>query len=44
MEYLVRFVQAHETFRRPELEALADLAGIEIEFVEYSKYVRYFVD
>ncbi|KAL9609895.1 MAG: hypothetical protein Q9167_005366 [Letrouitia subvulpina] len=37
MEYLVRFVQVHETFRRPELEALADLAGINVEFVDYSK-------
>ncbi|KAI4164103.1 MAG: hypothetical protein LQ342_002339 [Letrouitia transgressa] len=38
MEYLVRLVQVHETFRRPELEALADLAGVDVEFVEYSKY------
>jgi tRNA (guanine10-N2)-methyltransferase len=36
MDYLIRFVQAHEAFRRPELEALACLAGVEIEIVFYS--------
>lgn len=36
MDYLIRFVQAHETFRRPELEALARLAGVDIEIVFYS--------
>jgi tRNA (guanine10-N2)-methyltransferase len=36
MDYLIRFVQAHEAFRRPELEALASLAGVEIEIVFYS--------
>lgn len=34
-EYLVRFVQLHETFRLPELQALADFHGIEMEVVEY---------
>lgn len=43
MEYLVRFAQAHETFRRPEIEALASLAGIEVEFLRYDKYVGYFI-
>ena len=40
IDYLVRFVQAHETFRKPELEALAALAEIHLEFLFYSKYVR----
>ncbi|TEA18152.1 tRNA (guanine(10)-N2)-methyltransferase [Colletotrichum sidae] len=36
MEYLVRFSQAHESFRVPELQALADLEGIEMKVVEYN--------
>ena len=39
MEYLIRFAQAHETFRQPEIEALAALAGIEVKFVIYDHYV-----
>ena len=38
-DYLIRFVQVHETFRRPEIEALAVLADINIEFLSYSEYV-----
>ena len=40
MEYLIRFMHVHETFRRPELEALATLTGIDVEFLEYSPEVR----
>lgn len=36
MEYLIRLVQVHETFRRPELESLARLHGIDLHIVEYS--------
>lgn len=36
MDYLIRFVQAHESFRRPELEALAQLANVQIQIVFYS--------
>ncbi|KAF2019101.1 RNA methylase family protein [Aaosphaeria arxii CBS 175.79] len=36
-EYLVRLVQMHESFRKAELEALAELAGAEIEFVRYDE-------
>ncbi|KAI7241315.1 RNA methylase family UPF0020 protein [Hortaea werneckii] len=36
MEYLIRFVQQHETFRRPEIESLADLAGYSVEWLSYS--------
>lgn len=36
MDYLVRFAQVHESFRRPELQALADLNSIAVEFLDYS--------
>ena len=39
MEYLIRFAQAHETFRRPEINALASLAGIDLEIVSYDQFV-----
>ncbi|KAI4197047.1 MAG: hypothetical protein LQ350_006177 [Teloschistes chrysophthalmus] len=38
MEYLIRFAQIHEKFRRAELEALADLLHIHIVFSEYNQY------
>lgn len=43
MDYLVRFVQLHESFRKAELEALADLYGINMEFLHYDQYVRYYM-
>jgi tRNA (guanine10-N2)-methyltransferase len=39
MEYIIRFAQSHETFRQAEIEALATLAGVDVEFVLYDKYV-----
>jgi tRNA G10 N-methylase Trm11 len=36
MEYLLRFIQVHETFRLPEIEALSELEGVPFEVVEYS--------
>jgi len=36
MEYLIRLAQMHETFRRPELEALAVLHNVDLEILEYS--------
>ncbi|EOD52086.1 putative rna methylase protein [Neofusicoccum parvum UCRNP2] len=36
-EYLIRCVQVHESFRRAELESLATLAGVDLEFVSYSE-------
>ena len=42
MEYLVRFAQTHETFRRPEIEALASLVGVDVEFLFYDQYVRFY--
>lgn len=38
-DYLIRFVQVHETFRKPEIEALAVLAAIDVDFVFYSNNV-----
>lgn len=39
MDYLIRLVQVHQTFRRPEIEALATLAGITLEIVYYDDNV-----
>lgn len=38
-QYLVRFAQVHENFRKAELLALAEVAGVAIEIVEYSDEV-----
>ena len=43
MDYLIRFVQFHPSFRIAELEALAKLHEIELEVLEYSEYVRFYV-
>lgn len=40
MEYLLRFVQVHESFRKPEILALATLLRVEIDFLDYSDSVR----
>ncbi|KAG8349288.1 tRNA (guanine(10)-N2)-methyltransferase [Fusarium venenatum] len=37
MEFLIKFAQAHETFRVPEIEALALIEGLEMEIVDYSQ-------
>ena len=37
--YLVRFVQVHESFRTAELKALAKIAGVEVEVVKYDEDV-----
>ncbi|KAJ4296659.1 hypothetical protein N0V90_006707 [Kalmusia sp. IMI 367209] len=36
-DYLVRLVQMHESFRQPELQALADVAKVPIDFVKYDE-------
>ncbi|KAF2813517.1 RNA methylase family protein [Mytilinidion resinicola] len=36
-QYLVRLAQTHESFRKAELEALAELAGIDIRFDFYDE-------
>jgi tRNA G10 N-methylase Trm11 len=33
--YLIRLAQSHESFRKVELQALADIAGVNLEFVKY---------
>lgn len=37
--FLVRFAQAHETFRQPELEALAELHHIRLSWLHYEQDV-----
>lgn len=39
MEYLVRFSQTYETFRLPEIQALAIIEGVPLEVVSYSPEV-----
>jgi len=39
-KYLVRFVQMHESFRSAELQALAEVAGLEMEILKYDEDVR----
>lgn len=39
MEYLVRFVQLHETFRVPELQAVASIAGVDMQVLDYDQDV-----
>ncbi|KAI9371457.1 hypothetical protein BJX61DRAFT_534770 [Aspergillus egyptiacus] len=41
MEYLIRFAQAHETFRRPEIQALAELANTDLEILSYEQLSPY---
>ncbi|EEQ33452.1 tRNA guanosine-2'-O-methyltransferase TRM11 [Microsporum canis CBS 113480] len=35
VDYLIRFAQSHESFRKAEIEALASLVGVKIEFLVY---------
>lgn len=44
MEYLVRLAQCHETFRCPELLAVATLLGIVMEIIAYNEFVSIFQD
>ena len=39
MEFLIRMVQVHETFRKAELEALAALENVKLQWVVYNEYV-----
>lgn len=39
MDFLIRFIQMHESFRRAEIEALAELCGFDIEWIFYSEEV-----
>jgi tRNA G10 N-methylase Trm11 len=42
MEYLIRFVHQHETFRKPEVDSLAELFNIKIRWISYSEHVGRF--
>lgn len=35
MEYIIRFSQSHETFRLPEIQALAELGKIDMKVIYY---------
>lgn len=35
MEYLIRFSQSHETFRVPEIQALAKVIGVDMQILHY---------
>jgi tRNA (guanine10-N2)-methyltransferase len=39
MYFLIKFAQAHETFRIPEIRALAILENVDLEVVEYKEEV-----
>ena len=39
MEYMIRFTHVHETFRLPEIQALAVLHQIDLEVLSYSSSV-----
>jgi tRNA (guanine10-N2)-methyltransferase len=39
MEYIIRFAQVHETFRQPEIQALASLHNIDLEIISYDETV-----
>ncbi|KAF5557496.1 tRNA guanosine-2 O-methyltransferase trm11 [Fusarium napiforme] len=38
MDFLIKFAQAHETFRVPEIEALALVEGLDMRIVDYSQH------
>ena len=39
LEYLIKFAQVHETFRRAEIEALAIVENISLTVVDYNNEV-----
>ncbi|WZH43439.1 S-adenosyl-L-methionine-dependent methyltransferase [Fusarium acuminatum] len=41
MDFLIKFAQAHETFRVPEIEALALVESVDMKIVDYSQDVRF---
>lgn len=38
-DYLVRLAQFHESFRKAELQALAEIAGVPLEIIKYDEDV-----
>lgn len=41
MDFLIKFAQVHETFRLPEIEALAIVQGVDMKVLQYSLDVRF---
>jgi len=39
MEYLIRFIQMHEEFRKAEIESIAELLNIKFRWVSYIEIV-----
>lgn len=40
MDFVIKFASEHESFRLPEIEALAVLEGVNLKVKEYSSEVR----
>lgn len=40
MDFLIKFASEHESFRVPEIEALATLEGLDLKIIEYDREVR----
>jgi tRNA G10 N-methylase Trm11 len=43
MQYMIRLAQCHESFRVPELQAVATAIGVDLEIVSYDDYVCAFL-
>jgi tRNA (guanine10-N2)-methyltransferase len=41
MDFLIRFTQSHETFRLPEIQALAELHNVPLEVINYKPEAPY---
>lgn len=39
MDFIIKFAQAHETFRIPEIEALAVIENIPLKVIRYDEAV-----
>jgi hypothetical protein len=42
MDFLIRFSQSHETFRLPEIQALAVIERVDLKIISYSLEVSFF--
>lgn len=40
MDFIIKFAQAHETFRIPEIEALAVVENVPLEIIQSDEAVR----
>lgn len=41
MDFIIKFAQAHETFRIPEIEALAVVENVPLEIIQYDEQVSH---